>query len=311
MTLDEIRWMSELCETRKMSKAAENLFISQPALSQCLQRVEKELGFKLFSRSNKGMVPTEKAFLFYETAQTISNSYQNFLTKAALMDQKELREISIAMPPYLSSNASTDLLIQLKAACPDIQFSVLECSAAKMEENLRNNEAQIMITSEPFVPVGMASYPLAKALTAIFLRADSGLRAFAEKRNGRNYLEPSLLREEPITITKKGQSSRLLAEMLFAECGISPNIRHETSHISTLFKNAKVGISSSIGLCTQLVMDMDKDGTIVHFVSEKYKLSKVRVMAYTLKEVDNLIPKELYQILRKAITESGVYYSGE
>ena len=43
MTIDEIRWMLELFETGKMSKAAENLYISQPALSQCLQKLEKEM----------------------------------------------------------------------------------------------------------------------------------------------------------------------------------------------------------------------------------------------------------------------------
>lgn len=80
MTLDEIRWISELFETRKMSKAAETLFVSQPALSQCLQRVEQQLGFKLFERSNKGLEPhilheTIHVFTLFRNAQAgISSS---------------------------------------------------------------------------------------------------------------------------------------------------------------------------------------------------------------------------------------------
>ena len=64
MTLDELRWMCELFKTQNMSRAVENLYISQPALSQCLRRIEHQLGFKLFERSNKGLTPTKKGTLF-------------------------------------------------------------------------------------------------------------------------------------------------------------------------------------------------------------------------------------------------------
>ena len=87
MTIDEIRWMLELFETRKMSKAAENQYISQPALSQCVQRIEQQLGFRLFERSNKGLNPTSKGQLFYEAAVDITATYQHFLTRA---DQNEI-----------------------------------------------------------------------------------------------------------------------------------------------------------------------------------------------------------------------------
>ena len=86
MTIDEIRWMLELFETGKMSKAAENLYISQPALSQCVQRIEQQLGFRLFERSNKGLNPTPTGQLFYEAAVDITATYQHFLTRAELLE---------------------------------------------------------------------------------------------------------------------------------------------------------------------------------------------------------------------------------
>ena len=97
MTIEELRWMTRLFETRNMSRAAETLFVSQPALSQCVRRIEEQLGFKLFTRSNKGLEPTEKGLLFAEAAQSITNTYRVFLTKAELSDRAGLDELTIGL----------------------------------------------------------------------------------------------------------------------------------------------------------------------------------------------------------------------
>ena len=63
MTLDELNWICDLFSTCNMSRSADNLYISQSALSQCVNRIEKQVGFPLFERSNKGLKPTEKGLI--------------------------------------------------------------------------------------------------------------------------------------------------------------------------------------------------------------------------------------------------------
>jgi DNA-binding transcriptional LysR family regulator len=58
MTSTESQVVKILAEERNMRKAAERLFLSQPALSQRLQTIEKEWGAQLFIRSQKGLTPT-------------------------------------------------------------------------------------------------------------------------------------------------------------------------------------------------------------------------------------------------------------
>ena len=310
MTLEEVRWMSELFETRKMLKAAENLFVSQPTLSHCLQRVEQQLGFPLFTRPNKGLVPTEKGLLFYEMSLTIRGAYDQFLAKTELVDQCALGSVVIGMPLYLSSQASTELLIQLERAFPTIHFSVYEAKTADLVEALYSNKIQMLIANEAVVPPETVVHPLIYPPTVIYLRAGSPLRLQVVQKAGKNYLDPQLLGSEPITVTKKGQTSRLLADRVFTECGITPNIRHETSHVKTLFRNAKAGISSSIGSCTIEAHRCDTDNTVICFVPEKYKWSKSKVAIYTLPEVEKLLPKDIYPLLKNIIMNSEVYYMG-
>ena len=139
MTIDELQWMTELFRVGKMSKAAENLFITQPALSQCVQRIEQQLGFKLFERSNKGLKPTPKGQLFYETARQITNAYQQFLYQAELLDQQQIREITIGAATYLSYCCSVDMLSALKKAFPNISFQIYEASTHDLLEALHEN----------------------------------------------------------------------------------------------------------------------------------------------------------------------------
>ncbi len=308
MTIDELRWMEALFKTGKMSKAAEQLYVSQPALSQCLQRIEQQLGFSLFERSNKGVFPTEKGRLFYEMAKQVRSSYDDFLAKAALLDQAALQSVTIGMAPYLSSKASTDLLLRLSHAFPQYHFSVCDSWADDLMDQLLKNKIQIMITSDTIAPQGIITHVLTEARNMVYLRAGSPLAVYGYKENGRQYLDPVYLKEEPITLTRKGQASRDLAENLFAECGYKPNLFHETSHISTLFKNAKAGLSSSVGSCTQESYTMDEDHSVIYYVPDTYKCAKFKIVTYTLAETDKLIPREMFAIIREIIQKCGVYF---
>src|SRR3954467_136925 len=96
MTLQQLKYVIEVARSRSISKAAQNLFISQPSLSNALKEVEKEMGITIFSRTNKGIMITPEGteFLGYarqvvEQAELLENRYsqtrslqQNFSVSA-------------------------------------------------------------------------------------------------------------------------------------------------------------------------------------------------------------------------------------
>lgn len=84
MTLQQLKYVIEVARSRSISKAAQNLFISQPSLSNALKELEKELQIIIFSRTNKGIIITSEGseFLGYarqvvEQAQLLENRYSN------------------------------------------------------------------------------------------------------------------------------------------------------------------------------------------------------------------------------------------
>ena len=84
MTLQQLKYVIEVARSRSISKAAQNLFISQPSLSNALKELEKEMGITIFSRTNKGIMitPEGSEFLGYarqvvEQAELLENRYSN------------------------------------------------------------------------------------------------------------------------------------------------------------------------------------------------------------------------------------------
>ena len=68
-------------ETGSISKAADKLYISQPALSQQLKKMEKELEVDLFIRSNKGIDLTEEGKIVYKYFSMTENFYRKWKKK--------------------------------------------------------------------------------------------------------------------------------------------------------------------------------------------------------------------------------------
>ena len=68
MQLEHIMLFSKIAEEKSISRVAQASHISQPALSQQMQRLEEEVGQKLFERSNRGIELTEACLLYTSDA---------------------------------------------------------------------------------------------------------------------------------------------------------------------------------------------------------------------------------------------------
>ena len=77
MEFKHIEYFIETANHKSISKAAEALFISQQALSRCIQNLEAELNCKLFERTVKGSVLTKDGKLIYDKFLPVVEQYRN------------------------------------------------------------------------------------------------------------------------------------------------------------------------------------------------------------------------------------------
>ncbi len=71
MNLQQLKYAVEVARSRSISKAAENLYISQPFLSKAIRELEEDIGIGIFNRTSRGVTPTKKGGEFLVHAQAI------------------------------------------------------------------------------------------------------------------------------------------------------------------------------------------------------------------------------------------------
>ncbi|MDF2890782.1 MAG: hypothetical protein K0R80_1149 [Clostridia bacterium] len=131
----------EIVKQDSISKASKNLHMTQSALSQQLQALEKSLDSKLLIRSNKGVELTEEGEILLSYAEALINIYENMLKDIDLCKKSEIQEIKISSCNSVGEYLLPCTLHLYKKSQPDTRFSikneytkdiidhVLDCSA--------------------------------------------------------------------------------------------------------------------------------------------------------------------------------------
>ena len=78
MDFKELEYILVIAQEKNISKAAERLYVSQPALSRALLKVEDRLGVSLFFRKNRQYIPTYAGELYLDMARTVLNKKHEF-----------------------------------------------------------------------------------------------------------------------------------------------------------------------------------------------------------------------------------------
>ena len=160
MTLNELRFIVAVAQERNFRRAAEKSFISQPALSLAIQKLEEELGLKIFERGNSEVTPTTVGIAIIEQAQRVLEEAGQ-IREIAKQGQNQLSTplrvgIIHSAGPYLLP----DLIPALKKIAPQMALEVEENITANLESQLRNGKLDVIIIALPFSDNGILSRAL-------------------------------------------------------------------------------------------------------------------------------------------------------
>lgn len=87
---NDLKYFIELAKSQHVSRAAERLGVSQPALSHCMKRMEQETGLSLFLRSKKGVKLTAAGQRLFESSEVLLQNWQDVILAA----KNEMQEVS-------------------------------------------------------------------------------------------------------------------------------------------------------------------------------------------------------------------------
>lgn len=97
MNTQHFKYAIEVEKTRSITKAAENLFMGQPNLSKSIKELEDSLGFSIFKRTSKGVIPTQKGSEFLVYAQNILDQLEK-MDEISNPVNEDMQKFSISIP---------------------------------------------------------------------------------------------------------------------------------------------------------------------------------------------------------------------
>ena len=146
MNLKQLEAFVHVAEGRSFSKAAKELFLTQPTVSAHIAGLEKELNARLFVRNTKEVKLSEEGKLLYDSAKQIV-SLQKKIEKTFLENEKKEEHcITIAASTIPAQYLLPEILVKFNEKYPNEQFKVIETDSAKVVEEVLNHSVDIGFT---------------------------------------------------------------------------------------------------------------------------------------------------------------------
>ncbi|MCL1630686.1 LysR family transcriptional regulator [Sporolactobacillus sp. CPB3-1] len=143
MELLQLKYFQTVARMEHMTKAAQELSIAQPSLSQTIKRLEEEIGVPLFDRKGRRIKLNRYGRIFLEKAELAFSILQE--GKQEVVDLAKLNEDSISMA-VMRSPIVPDLLSRFRRLHPFVRFRVKQISRATIQHQLENGEIDLCIT---------------------------------------------------------------------------------------------------------------------------------------------------------------------
>lgn len=137
MNFNSLQYFLEVARTLSFTKASENLFVSQPGISQQIHLLEEQLGVKLLRRTTRKVELTDEGKYLYEKTLPSLREIQNTFTR---LENTNIfpKLIKIATIPSAASLYLPNLLETLHKHYPEIEFYIKETTTANVMEQVRN-----------------------------------------------------------------------------------------------------------------------------------------------------------------------------
>ncbi|WP_282937940.1 LysR family transcriptional regulator [Paenibacillus sp. RC67] len=242
MELLQLKYFRTVARHEHMTRAAKELRIAQPALSQTIAKLELEIGVPLFDRQGRSIKlnPFGKAFLKHldRALSAIDDGLQEVKDLAGL----EQGYITLSV---VSTQVLGDLLKAFHLEHPNVKFRVHQQPIQTMIQQLYSGEVDLCIASLPIEHAGIETVTLINDEVILIVPQEHRL---ADRRSVRL----CEVAHDTFINLKKGSNIRDLTDVYFEQAGIQPDIAFEIDEPASVRSLVKAGLGISFSTLLNL-----------------------------------------------------------
>lgn len=284
-----------VAKSGNISRAAEELFISQPAISKSIKKLEETLDTTLFIRSSRGVTLTEEGQLLYEHVSQAFLALHEGELHLKRNRELEVGHLHIGVSTTLCKHIMLPLLHNFIRENPHIAVTIDCLSSAETAALLLENKLDVGLLVETraskqlaFTPVSNLSYTFIASrqyLENLKLREDVDYR----QKNNRFFKAATLM------LMDRGNVSRQHAENYFRDNSIETGQILETSNMELLVEFSKIGLGVACVIRNFVEEDI-KNGTLVEIPLQKNISMRTVGFAYSKDSVYNPSVEKFRQV---------------
>jgi DNA-binding transcriptional LysR family regulator len=245
----ELRYIYEIYRTGSFSKAADNLNMTQPALSTSVRKTEERIGMPLFDRKTRPLSLTEAGRVYIDSIDRILRIEKDLDNHIHDMNSLDTGHLRIGGSHYMNAYILPSILTAFNQKYPGIKIEIMEASAATLSRMLTVRNIDLTFSCNHLFMKDFERYKAFHDFILLAVHKDNPINkklqdkqlTYQDIRERRQLLAdcPSVSLHEfanlPFILLTPGNNLRDRALRMFKDQGITPNIKLELSQLVTAF----------------------------------------------------------------------------
>jgi len=233
MTLESLRCLCAIIETRSFRAAAERLHRSQPAISQQLKVLEREAGQSLVDR--KTGKPTAMGTLVYERGRRILEAVDSLAHEVADYESAASRELRVGTSDTIALYVLPPLVREFAELMPETRLSLVNRSSAAIAEQVLDGSLDLGIVTLPAGVAELEETPLFRQRIVLVAPRDHALAS-------RKRVTLKALAEEPFLLLEGGTRTGALLRRFFTEHDFNPPVVMDSGSFEVIKRYVAEGV---------------------------------------------------------------------
>lgn len=252
MTLRHLTVYLEVYQTENITRAAQRLSMTQPAVTRTIQEIESYYGIRLFERINRRLKVTEAGRVFYNYALHIVDSFEQM--ELGMRNWDELGVLRVGCSITIGNSLLPQVLTQFRKAHPTLQIHSTISNGASVQQAILDNELDFGLVEGGVLQEQLCCEDIGGDRLVLILPPQDPRRLQKDLRLEDVASDPLLLREE-------GSMGRTMIARAFERRGLSLKPTMESVSTQALVRAVHAGLGISF-LPEQLVKAAVESGFV-------------------------------------------------
>ncbi|MCT6925102.1 LysR family transcriptional regulator [Metasolibacillus sp.] len=239
MEIQQLHYFKLVATLQHMTQAAEQLNISQPALSKSIANIEQELGVPLFDRQGRSIFLNRYGALFLESVDIILAEHSKVMQEFAEITRPGYGEVSFGFIHTLGMEVVPDLMARTSERYPHMQFTLTQSTSLRLLKLLEDGDIDLCLSQK--IESKLLDINWVELWTEELFVIVPENHPLAE----REYIQLVEIKDDPFISIKRGNSLRQMVDTLFESVGVTTNTTFSAEEMHTVagFVGSGLGVS--------------------------------------------------------------------